>query len=395
MHWLTGKALFLIWAFGYLAMIWPYVLWLRRTERPVYMLEFACVVAASIFIAGWFAAMCFFITTLGAPVFAFVGVCGTCGLALHNLGRHAAFTTTAISDLVMVLLLVTATTIWYIAHIPDTAADVALAIAALSIGGYYTQNYVTTIRTRLNLAQSLAEETQAQKMRSLGQLTAGIAHDFNNKLTVIQGNLELHEEISDPYEKRRALHAARLSSLKAADLVTQLLAFSRKSPIAPKSLMTTDVYKYLDVLGGRIVPANVTLDVLPVVPDLCVKADETLLHAALTNIIVNACDAMVPNGGRITIKTGVCVHRNLSGGTQALVKIAITDTGPGVPEDVLPRLIEPFYTSKGVGEGSGLGLSMVSGFAEQSGGKLEIENAPDRGLCVTLYLPECDQEERP
>jgi PAS domain S-box-containing protein len=242
-----------------------------------------------------------------------------------------------------------------------------------------------------------AEELrQAQKMEVVGKLTAGVAHDFNNLLTAVIGNLEfLSDALAANSKLSPFVETAMLAAERGAKLVQQLLSFSRKQPLDPRAQDLGVVVGGMADLLRTTVGSRVALDVA--VDDhlwLC-KVDAHQLEHALLNLATNARDAM-PDGGRLTITAAnlraPVPFRALQGEVAAgdYVVIAAADTGTGMADDVAARAIEPFFTTKEVGKGSGLGLSMVSGFAKQSGGDIIIESAPAKGTKIELYLPRAD-----
>ena len=244
--------------------------------------------------------------------------------------------------------------------------------------------------TELKLAQD--QLRQAQKMEALGQLTGGMAHDFNNLLTVVVGGLDLiAKQVEDERLKRYAENALKAAE-RGARLTAQLLAFSRVQRLEVQPM---DVNEHIDemrpllrnVLGPRIDKA---FDLEP--GRLGVMADPTQLEVAILNLAINARDAM-PDGGTITLSTR---HRKIADDPELeagdYVELAITDTGTGMPPEVVARVFEPFFTTKEVGKGTGLGLSMVYGMARQSGGTVRIDSAPGEGTVVRLLL-RCAEED--
>ena len=236
-----------------------------------------------------------------------------------------------------------------------------------------------------------AELRQAQKMEAIGQLTGGIAHDFNNLLGVVIGNAEflldaLREDLSSTHLAQEILDSA----LSGADLTRRLLAFARRQTLQPRRI---DLNAYLPNhvaiirrLLGETIQISVSLaeDLWPT------RVDPSQVGDALLNLAINARDAM-PHGGRIGISTAN-VHVGPDEQSPELaqgdyVVLSVMDTGTGMPPEVLERALEPFFTTKGPGVGSGLGLSMIFGFAKQSGGHLAIESQPGQGTTVRLYLP--------
>ncbi|MET0657261.1 MAG: PAS domain-containing protein, partial [Steroidobacteraceae bacterium] len=243
----------------------------------------------------------------------------------------------------------------------------------------------------------LAEEAlrHAQKMEAVGQLTGGIAHDFNNLLTGIIGGLEiLQRRIASGRmdDAERFMSAAHASATRAAALTQRLLAFSRQQQLDAKPLQLNDLVRSMTDLLSRTLDENISLH-LELDPHLwLIEADRNQLESALLNVIINARDAM-PLGGRVTIST--CKqqlqaqtgprYRELQPGDY--VSLRISDTGTGMPPEVLERAFDPFFTTKPVGQGTGLGLSMIYGFVKQSRGHVRLESELGAGTPVALLLP--------
>jgi signal transduction histidine kinase len=219
---------------------------------------------------------------------------------------------------------------------------------------------------------------QSQKMEAVGQLTGGIAHDFNNLLTIILANLERADRLGqgDPRLKR-SLASAREGADRAARLTHQLLAFSRRQPLLPRPQDLNAILRGMsDMLGRTLGPRiEVRLDLDPDARPVLI--DSSQAENAILNLAINARDAM-PGGGRLDISTRAQDDRLI---------LAVTDSGVGMPPEVAERAFEPFYTTKGLGEGSGLGLSQVYGFTRQSGGDIAIESEPGRGTRVVITIP--------
>ncbi len=231
---------------------------------------------------------------------------------------------------------------------------------------------------------------QAQKMEAVGQLTAGLAHDFNNLLQAILGNHErLLGQIEAP-DLRRRLENAQLAAERAAKLTRQLLAFARKTRLDPKPVdLSAAVTGFADLLATTAGPrVDLQLNLRHRLPACFV--DPTHLETALLNIVLNARDAM-PAGGTVTVSTSR-VHLNGDPPARELppgdyVVLSVTDEGTGMPPSVVDRAVEPFFTTKAQGKGTGLGLAMVHGFLQQSRGRLEIESEVGRGTTVRMILP--------
>jgi signal transduction histidine kinase len=258
--------------------------------------------------------------------------------------------------------------------------------------------FVTDVTERLREQARLAaaEEAlrQAQKMEAVGQLTGGIAHDFNNLLAGITGSLELLG--SRVAQGRidaipRYLDAAQGAAKRAASLTQRLLAFSRRQTLDPKPTDANRLIAGMEDLLGRSIGPNVRLEVVGSAGLWLTLIDSSQLENALLNLCINARDAM-PDGGRITIETAnkwlddtAAKQRELPPGQY--VSLCVTDTGAGMSPEVAARAFEPFFTTKPIGQGMGLGLSMIYGFVRQSGGQVRIYSEAGQGTTMCLYLP--------
>jgi nitrogen-specific signal transduction histidine kinase/ActR/RegA family two-component response regulator len=240
---------------------------------------------------------------------------------------------------------------------------------------------------RLPPAES-SQLRQAQKMEALGHLTGGIAHDFNNLLAVILGNSEiLHDEITDPQLKEIA-ELIMTTAEKGAALTQRLLAFGQRQALHPEVLDPAAMVASFSERLSQTLGNDVKLEIHSETAQL-IYADRGLFQSTILNLASNARDAM-PNGGRLTVTT-TAVHCE-AGAVAGLepddyVKVTVTDSGEGMRQEVLERAFDPFFTTKDRGKGSGMGLSMVYGFARQSGGLCTIESKVGRGTSVHIYLP--------
>lgn len=235
-----------------------------------------------------------------------------------------------------------------------------------------------------------ARLVQAQKLEAIGQLTGGVAHDFNNLLTIILGNAELIGDSTElPSQIRSAANTIERAAERGAELTSSLLSFARRQPLAPRVLDLGRQMEELSALLQRTLPSNVEL-VLSCPPDLWLaEADPGKLNAALLNLALNACDAM-PKGGVLRIACENAVLEPDRAAPEMPVgehlRVSVSDNGAGMTQEVLERAFEPFFTTKASGRGSGVGLSMVYGFARQSGGHATIHSTPDEGTTVSIYL---------
>ena len=247
-----------------------------------------------------------------------------------------------------------------------------------------------------------AEEAlrQAQKMEAVGRLTGGIAHDFNNLLTIIIGNIDTvlrrQEPDSDP-RTRRSLENAERGAERAAALTQRLLAFSRRQPLQPRQIDVARLLAGMTDLLTRSITETIAIQIRTD-PDLRrIEVDQHQLENAILNLAINARDAM-PDGGDLTIEaSNVTIDPSPPGGEVlpgSYVRIAVADTGQGMSTDTVAQVFDPFFTTKEVGQGTGLGLSMVYGFAKQSGGHIEIHSEIDVGTTVAILLPPMSDVER-
>ncbi len=267
----------------------------------------------------------------------------------------------------------------------------------------FLESVANLLGTCLQRAQTEEALHHSQRLEAVGQLTGGIAHDFNNLLTVIQGNLQVLADlpaVTDDGFAPQLVAAATRASRRGAELTGKLLAFSRRQMLQPASVDVAAMMRSLADMLRRTLDQRIRIriEVAPDCPD--VQADPAQLESALLNIAINARDAM-PEGGELVFAAApLCsvppeLRRELEEdgpppgpeGPARYVRIAVTDNGVGMPEDVKERAFEPFFTTKQAGRGTGLGLSTVYGFARQSRGALSIDSTPGRGTTLTLILP--------
>jgi signal transduction histidine kinase/CheY-like chemotaxis protein len=228
-----------------------------------------------------------------------------------------------------------------------------------------------------------AQLHQAQKMEVLGQLTGGVAHDFNNLLAALLTNLQLLDATPalDAKQRRYVGRSIRVAE-KGVSLIERLLAFSRKQRLHPESLdINALILGMLDLVAYSMAP-GITIDT-DLRADAPVFVDPSQLENAILNLAVNSGAAM-PDGGRLCFRTR---KHTRPGSQSACITLIVEDTGVGIPREMQTRVLEPFFTTKPAGQGSGMGLSMVYGFVNQSGGEMRLESTPGRGTRITLLFP--------
>ncbi len=263
-------------------------------------------------------------------------------------------------------------------------------------GSKYKENPDEYIVFIIDISDRKQLETQlrhAQRMEAVGQLTGGVAHDFNNLLAVMLGNAELLEDMAgEDKEAKKFIETIKEAVLRGSSLTSRLLAFSRQSTLVPIAADVRELIGGLHDMLQRALGATVELSVGKTADLWPAMIDMHQFENALVNLALNARDAM-PQGGMLTIETANVTldkifaeqHEEVTPGDY--VEVAVSDTGTGIPPDVLEKVFEPFFTTKEVGKGSGLGLSMVFGFVKQSKGHLTISSEIGHGTSVKLYLP--------
>ena len=243
------------------------------------------------------------------------------------------------------------------------------------------------------LRQSEKQLRQAQKMEAVGRLAGGLAHDFNNLLTVIMGHAQvLLSDMAADHPYRAKIEEMQQAGDRAATLIRQLLTFSRKQPSTPKVLSVNPLITNFETMMHRLIGEDLELTLKLAPQDLRIKADPAQIEQVLMNLVVNARDAM-PKGGKLTIETSLVelnripMYHVQPPALGTFVKLSVTDTGSGMPADVLGHIFEPFFTTKEEGKGTGLGLSTVFGIVTQQGGGLDVTSRVGQGSRFDVYLP--------
>lgn len=273
-----------------------------------------------------------------------------------------------------------------------------LSWAVTSSAGQFhavARDVTSEIARQAELDQTQEALRQAQKMEAVGQLTGGIAHDFNNLLGGILGSLEMIERrYSDGRLEniQRYISSAQDAARRAATLTQRLLAFSRRQTLEPKPIDVNKLIVGMEDLIQRAVGPAVHVEVVGAAGLWPTRADASQLESALLNLCINARDAMAPDGGRLTIETANKWLDDRSGRERDLppgqyISLCVTDTGTGMTPEVIERAFDPFFTTKPIGQGTGLGLSMIYGFVRQSGGQVRIYSEVGHGTTMCIYLP--------
>ena len=303
-------------------------------------------------------------------------------------------------DIIAVQVLIVAIAAMFIAwrasnQIDELVVRVVIVASEIGLVGYFLQSLLLARKNRLQAEASVKASIETQKMEAIGRLAGGVAHDFNNLLTVILGNLELHDLCKDSRDKAETLDAARLAAERARGTVQQLLTFARRAEYSASKADLRELADYCVRLGRPLVTTSISLEKDIPHNELPVLVDKSHLTTAILNLIINAKDAMDGSGtisviaDRLDVKTITEAADGTMVGPGKFARVTVQDTGPGVPNEIRTRILEPFFTTKEIGKGTGLGLSMVSGFASQSGGFLQVESSPD-GAAFSIALPMID-----
>ena len=272
-----------------------------------------------------------------------------------------------------------------------TIFPMSLAISVMDVGG--EQKFIGITRDITKQKETELQLQQAQKMETIGQLTAGIAHDFNNLLTVIMGNLQLvTRSINDNDMALKRLDSTMSAAKSGAALISQLLSFSRQQVLETKILDLNEVVRDMEDMLRRSMGDDVVITTELDKEPCLGRTDRYQFEHVLLNLCVNARDAM-PGGGYLTIKTGrrrldeayAAAHADLRPGNY--VEVIVSDTGSGIPADIRDKIFEPFFSTKERGKGSGLGLSTVMGFMKQTDGHVDVESEVGHGATFRLFIP--------
>ena len=262
-------------------------------------------------------------------------------------------------------------------------ATVALLLSYILLLRRQVERQTSIIRRQLRAEAELKEQyLQAQRLEAIGRLAGGIAHDFNNIMTVVLGHSEIidHETKADP-ELQTSIGQIKEAAERATLLTRQLLAFGRRQMLAPRPVDLNAVARDMGTLWSRVLGDEILVRVVEAEEPVTVVVDRLQLEQALLNLAVNARDAM-PEGGTLTLSVS-----SAGAGDARSGRITVTDNGIGIDPEVRPHIFDPFFSTKDVGEGSGLGLAMVYGFVEQSHGAISVDSTPGQGASFALDFP--------
>ncbi|MEM7471039.1 MAG: ATP-binding protein [Pseudomonadota bacterium] len=387
----TRDLIMLVWLASYLCINTIYALALYRTKPPVIRSKYIALLLGNFVSSGLFASMPIYLIAVRAePALHALALAGMVGHALFNLSRHKTRSPVAYWDMFCITSYCLLSGLLQISQTDKIAEIVVFTVAALAVSGYYVSAQLNTIHMHQRVEAAQVAAAHDQKINAIGRLTGGVAHDFNNLLTVVKGNLELYREIDDPSEKQEVIDEAHSAAQRAGEVIAQLLSFSRQSRLAPEPTDIETWAREFELLSTRLLPETVqsNFQVEKAIGKAYVDAGQ--LSAAAMNMVINARDAIAgaPGELHVSISAPFGSFTTLAGvlDYDQYLKIAVADTGVGIDDATLARVTEPFFTTKEVGHGSGLGLSMARGFAEQSGGGLQVTSVLGKGTEVTLYI---------
>lgn len=382
------------WSGGYLASHLIYLICLKSQGRHVSYLSFIIAQLASLLTVLAFMWMPAWMLVQPDRVLSLVGA-GLIGcLLVYLVQRTETFLFLLVGQIVLVFL---STFVMLMSVLPqlDSAIEVSgILISWIALCFYFSQSTLGSRKKVLAEEVANAQAAQAQKLAAIGQLAGGVAHDFNNILTVISGNLDLYDALTDPAEKGEAITEAKLASKRASEIVKQLLIYARKLPTNFIVIDANAPLTEIGLFGRHLLPVTIQLSLKPLTVPAQIRVDESQLVTGLMNLLVNSADSM-PDGGRITVSiehvqqqamTGMAGGQTLAAGDYILYTVA--DTGSGISDEILERVTEPFFSTKEVGAGTGLGLSMVLSIAVSMRGGIKIETS-NQGTIMRFFVPRC------
>lgn len=396
----TGHPFAFIWSGGYLVSHLIYFLYLKSQGRYVSYLSFIIAQLVSLLTILAFMWMPAWMLVQPDRTLSLSGAAMIGCLLVYLVQRTETFLFLLLGQIVLVLSVTFVMLLSVLPQLGSAIAGSGILISWLALSFYFSQSLLGSRQKFLAEEIANIQAAQAQKLAAIGQLAGGVAHDFNNILTVISGNLDLYETLTDSAEKDEVITEAKLASERAAKIVRQLLIYARKSPIDFIVIDANAPLTEIKLLGRHLLPETIQLSFKPLTVPADISVDEGQLVTGLMNLMVNSADSM-PGGGCITVSVERAHQKTITqmAGGQTLaagdyIVYTVADTGTGIPDDIVERVTEPFFTSKKVGEGTGLGLSMVLSIAENVSGGLKIKTST-RGTAISLFVPLCSKVEVP
>lgn len=379
----TGDHLVALWMLSYWAAELYYYLTVRKDRPHATRADDQRAILAFFVSAICFVSMPMYLTHSELPLLSGVSLLTQMGMLVYMLWRPHLIPVVSYFDCAVIFAFATNAVFAYWDLMPDLAARLIFAGITFSIALYAAMALLRALRQLQARERMAARARDAEKMEAVARLTGGVAHDFNNLLTVVLGNMELYWHTPPGPERDALIQEATDAAQRGAHLTSQLLSYSRKAPMMPR---TAPLREHVDnslPLLKRLLPERIPLRIDIVRNAGNVAVDSAQFTTALMNLVSNAADAIGDGDSPITVSGWPLMGPK----GQKSVVLSVSDRGGGMESGLETQATEPFFTTKDVGRGSGLGLSMVKGFAEQSGGRMELHNRPGEGLTVTLVLP--------
>jgi len=369
----------LLWGVAYVMGDVIYVGFLRSRATRATRVALWTAVAISFVVGNWVSFGALYLLWLNLEGYVFLASCIVIGQCLHCISSHSAFGIALLVDIICIVICGLGITAMIAMGQPSGALALAFFVGGIAATSYFLHSVYKVVAERTVFRNRFEAEIQDRKMLALGQFTTGVAQDFSTLLSTISRNIEMacREPVS-PAAKEKLLSAIA-ETRNASDMANQLIAYSRKADIQSEEVDLTDLIGRVEKISNRQMPASIELETRAPVKRISMETDDLLLETALLNLINNAREAMNGSGGRVVLSTVETSADSIS--------ILVEDNGPGMTPDVLAQAKDPFFTTKAPNLGPGLGLSMVNGFAEQSGGKLALKNIESGGLQAKLTLP--------
>ncbi len=383
---ISGRDLLLVWIGSYYTLVMLEKIALSAAWTRSSTLRFSAIMVLTFLISAAFCSFPVYIWFDGTDIHKFATLVLLVSAVQHIFIRRVHVWQSAVAALVPIVIAMVIMAMGFADPVYDPRLKIGASVLVVAFACYCGVAIFETHRKSVRHRALQQQFLHSQKVEALGTLTGGVAHDFNNLLSVIQGNLELLQTYPDAAEKDLFLKEALTATHRGADLTKRLMSYVNRAELSPRPLEPSDVLASIEALARRLLPPNISLSLERQAVDGQVYADETLLHSALLNLMVNARDAM-PKGGRLTLRTRPAPREMRGLAFPDHMLFEVEDTGMGIAQDILPNVMDPFFSTKPKGQGSGLGLAMVSGFANQSGGHLFIDSTPNAGTIVRLALP--------
>lgn len=384
-YFLAGWWVCAIWGFAYVAMQLSEKAVVRLVPSSPTKLQYSLVLCVLFVEASVYCAMPVYLWFLGSDVAKFAALALVTASSMHSMLNRAAFPSILMCFLVPDAAVFVVISMHSIFREGVTAEATLFAICGLAISAFFVVMLSQSYRKEAQSLEMLEQLQQSQKLDVMGKLTGGIAHDFNNLLSVISGNLQLVPGAASRQEAESLTAEALNAAERCSDLTSKLLSFGQKAPLQPIAVSPTKAFEELERYVRRLFPARIALqfDVEPKTDNVFV--DPSALQSALLNLALNSAQAITGRG-----KISISATQDVIAGRKH-VRLTVADDGVGISDSNKNQIFDPFFSTSRDGEGSGLGLSMVKGFAEQSQGSVEVDSQSGVGTAISILLPPTSQ----